>query len=553
MQYIINAQGKIIFSGTKTGYFHDGQGLCRVQVNDKWGFINTSGQIVIPCIYEDCWPFEKDSYGTAKARFNGKYGLINKEGKTIVPFQYNSYDSVPNPHDGIICIKISETDDEKRNYLCIDSKGNHLFSMETLVPIEFSEGLASVWVGYDKGYGVIDRSGSFVIHPGIYDFISDFHLGVARVRKSNKEGYINNKGEIVVDINFDFISDNESNPIARVSSGKEYGYIDKRNGIQITPVMFGANSRDVCEEFSDKMGIIRTDTDIYVYNSEECRSYKLSGYNNISRFSKGLCAVELSGKIGFIDKHCNLAIPCIFEARYSYSYCCGFIGDSCAMDQFIIDRNGKILRTLPEDWQVESILPGHEEKEYLFHVANKRRGPAEATLFNLKGIPLCSGMGFYTTLPHCFPVAVRSKINGKWGFVDQNGKMIVPCQFEEPYTFEDGFATIDEPIQTTRSRGSSNSTFSGSNYSGGCYVATAVYGSYNCPEVWTLRRFRDNTLDETWYGRAFIKTYYAISPTLVKWFGKTPWFKRLWRRPLDKLVASLRSKGVEDSPYQDKY
>lgn len=87
----------------------------------------------------------------------------------------------------------------------------------------------------------------------------------------------------------------------------------------------------------------------------------------------------------------------------------------------------------------------------------------------------------------------------------------------------------------------------------GCYVATAVYGSYNCPEVWTLRRFRDNILDATWYGRAFIKTYYAISPTLVKWFGKTPWFKRLWRRPLDKLVASLRSKGVEDSPYQDKY
>ena len=87
----------------------------------------------------------------------------------------------------------------------------------------------------------------------------------------------------------------------------------------------------------------------------------------------------------------------------------------------------------------------------------------------------------------------------------------------------------------------------------GCYVATAVYGSYNCPEVWTLRRFRDNTLDATWYGRAFIQTYYAISPTLVKWFGETTWFKRLWRRPLDKLVTALRCKGVEDTPCQDKY
>ncbi len=89
--------------------------------------------------------------------------------------------------------------------------------------------------------------------------------------------------------------------------------------------------------------------------------------------------------------------------------------------------------------------------------------------------------------------------------------------------------------------------------SDGCYVATAVYGSYDCPEVWTLRRFRDNTLDATWYGRTFIKTYYAISPTLVDWFGNTEWFKKMWRNPLDKMVASLQKKGVESTPYQDKY
>lgn len=35
----------------------------------------------------------------------------------------------------------------------------------------------------------------------------------------------------------------------------------------------------------------------------------------------------------------------------------------------------------------------------------------------------------------------------------------------------------------------------------GCYVATAVYGSYDCPEVWTLRRFRDERLAQTWNGR----------------------------------------------------
>ena len=88
--------------------------------------------------------------------------------------------------------------------------------------------------------------------------------------------------------------------------------------------------------------------------------------------------------------------------------------------------------------------------------------------------------------------------------------------------------------------------------SGGCYVATAVYGSYDCPQVWTLRRYRDYTLAETWYGRAFIHTYYAISPTLVKWFGDTEWFKRMWKGKLDRMVANLKAEGVKDTPYEDR-
>ena len=87
---------------------------------------------------------------------------------------------------------------------------------------------------------------------------------------------------------------------------------------------------------------------------------------------------------------------------------------------------------------------------------------------------------------------------------------------------------------------------------GGCYVATAVYGSYDCPQVWTLRRYRDYTLAETWYGRAFIRTYYAISPTLVKWFGHTEWFKKMWKGKLDRMVANLKADGVEDTPYEDR-
>ena len=86
----------------------------------------------------------------------------------------------------------------------------------------------------------------------------------------------------------------------------------------------------------------------------------------------------------------------------------------------------------------------------------------------------------------------------------------------------------------------------------GCYIATSVYGSYNCPEVWTLRRFRDNTLAKSWYGRAFIKIYYTISPTLVKWFGHAKWFQQFWKKRLDNMVEDLKQKGIKNSPYKDE-
>lgn len=87
----------------------------------------------------------------------------------------------------------------------------------------------------------------------------------------------------------------------------------------------------------------------------------------------------------------------------------------------------------------------------------------------------------------------------------------------------------------------------------GCYVATCVYGSYDCPEVWVLRRYRDNTLDNNFLGRVFIKVYYNLSPTLVKLFGKQNWFVCTCKSMLDKIINKLQNKGIENTPYDDKY
>lgn len=107
-----------------------------------------------------------------------------------------------------------------------------------------------------------------------------------------------------------------------------------------------------------------------------------------------------------------------------------------------------------------------------------------------------------------------------------------------------------DPNKSSRSTTSTPSSAS-TGSKGGCYIATCVYGSYDCPQVWTLRRYRDNVLAENALGRAFIRFYYAVSPRLVKVFGGCSPVRSIWKVFLDKMVDNLNTKGYQDTPYED--
>lgn len=87
---------------------------------------------------------------------------------------------------------------------------------------------------------------------------------------------------------------------------------------------------------------------------------------------------------------------------------------------------------------------------------------------------------------------------------------------------------------------------------GKCYIATAVYGSYDAPEVRALRRWRDASLATTSAGRMAIRTYYRLSPGLVRLLGDKAWFVRPARRALSAFVGRLQSTGVSTAPYSDR-
>ena len=113
--------------------------------------------------------------------------------------------------------------------------------------------------------------------------------------------------------------------------------------------------------------------------------------------------------------------------------------------------------------------------------------------------------------------------------------------------YEEGY---DEGYEAAR-RNSRRSSTSGSS-SDGCYIATAVYGSYDCPEVWTLRRFRDEVLRASVLGRLFIRGYYAVSPELVRHLGSKPLFQKPVKMALDSFVSHLKKAGFRDTPYHGR-
>jgi tetratricopeptide (TPR) repeat protein len=75
---------------------------------------------------------------------------------------------------------------------------------------------------------------------------------------------------------------------------------------------------------------------------------------------------------------------------------------------------------------------------------------------------------------------------------------------------------------------------------GACYVATTIYGSYDCEEVMTLREFRDYTLSTYTIGRFFIASYYRVGPSLALRVSPEKAASRVVRKLLDELVHYLK-------------
>ena len=76
---------------------------------------------------------------------------------------------------------------------------------------------------------------------------------------------------------------------------------------------------------------------------------------------------------------------------------------------------------------------------------------------------------------------------------------------------------------------------------GGCFIATAAYGSYLDPHVRSLRRYRDETLMRSRLGRALVAWYYDVSPPIAQYIQAHETFRTLTRFALTPVVFAIEA------------
>ena len=94
----------------------------------------------------------------------------------------------------------------------------------------------------------------------------------------------------------------------------------------------------------------------------------------------------------------------------------------------------------------------------------------------------------------------------------------------------------DQIVEQVRKMNSTYSKPTSNSDSGGCYIATMVYGDYNHPQVMVLRHFRDDVLQQHSWGRAFVRFYYRNSPGWVERLKDKKGVNRFIKAILDQFI-----------------
>jgi hypothetical protein len=344
----INLDGKLVIPAQFSHASDFVDGLAAVKQGNHWGFINLEGTIAIAPQFDRVSDFRD---GLAIAQVNGKQGFIDRSGKWAIEPRFSS---VGHFQEGLAVAR------SQGKYGYIDSRGQFVISPQFDDAGFFNDGMARIDAGGARVY-FINRQGQRVTQPGQFTSAIEFTEGLAAialtVKGEERWGFIDTTGKVVIAPQFLGVGEfRQGLSVVEVSSSptgsrqdsrqdSKYGYID-RTGKLVIPATFS-----VAQAFNGDLAAVipggnADEVSLTGYIDRQGKmviapSEKLSGLYDNGSFSEGLRQFKHNDRWGYVDQTGKIAIEARFDdaERFYQDRAKVRIGKQWAY----IDRAGKII------------------------------------------------------------------------------------------------------------------------------------------------------------------------------------------------------------------
>lgn len=289
--------------------------ICCKDQNNKYGYLNHKGEIVLPFIYDNCNDF---SEGLAAVVKDHKVGYIDTRGNLVIDYQYSGSLSLMDFKEGLAVVK------KNGKYGYIDRFGRTVIDFKYEDALPFKDGIASI-KEKQYGWGAINKNGDIII-PTKYniDPFQSLSEGFCVISKDNLQSYINYKtGGILIPYKYNKIRRAKHNlfNIFEVKKDGYYGCVDFMNN-EIIPCVFDMVFTNI---YNDMIEVLKKDEN----NKNKYGLYDKNGqmklpiiYERINELYKecNLYCVGMNGKFGVVDINNNTILPFIYDTYFEFRF-----------------------------------------------------------------------------------------------------------------------------------------------------------------------------------------------------------------------------------------
>ena len=202
----------------------------KFESNNKVGFKNKDGKIMIPATFHAAW--NKFSDGLVGVHNGKKWGYIDSTGKLIIPYKY---DEVSEFCGGVALVYVLDRKNYDNDRMgCVDKTGKEIIPtiyyrlVYTCGTGDSYSPIGTFLAKSKTGEGVLSHFGNIRI-PLIYNIKEYIHHGISSffiVQKDGKFGTIDDMGKMIIPFKYDKIEDYGSRGFLIVKLKEKEGHVD---------------------------------------------------------------------------------------------------------------------------------------------------------------------------------------------------------------------------------------------------------------------------------------------------------------------------------------